>query len=612
MKIDRILFFCLGIFCSVPALFGNEELKEVVARIRPAVVTIVCEDTQGNTIKTGSGFFISEKGYLITNYHVLRGACKARARTSDNQIYEIEYVLAESSEYDLVKVSTKPIVDKQKNKGNKEQAEEPTPFLECKKELPELLDQVVVIGSPMQLEQTVSRGIVSGIRDHSIEKENGPNQKKDPFGQIIPQLPDRMDAKANKNEEKHYILQIDAPISPGSSGGPVILEETGEVIGIATMYLINGQNLNFAIPSLEILNLTPSKELKSITQWSWGFQVVQDEGEPVVIRQRGQDWVVPFQRQREQELIWNERKPQKTAVLERECQRLLDKSQATRRQILYSNSIVYQTGLYEKSGYLYTENELACVQPAIGKKVESFTSFKSSGTILDLWRGYGRSWLLVYLDTIAREVLLDAQKHDNLIPSRSDAKNLRFSPNYFIDTGTYYLLDTGDTVEMVNEFKMVHNEITVPTLVDDCPETLTPEKYFWHIYCKGLEADLEAGWIEPDPNDSLCGGTGWIPCPICKGEGKIKLKGNVLYETDGKLKQTIEKMERKKNANTFPGRVLSRNNPNPAPDKIRYTKCPASCRNGKIACPQCVLIERPLYKESVRDEYLSRWAEKED
>src|SRR5207253_1777785 len=76
-------------------------------------------------------------------------------------------------------------------------------------------EEVVAIGNPLSLESTVSNGIVSGIR-------------------------------AVKEDSDKY-LQITAPISPGSSGGP-LFNTAGEVIGITTLHLKGGENLNFAIP----------------------------------------------------------------------------------------------------------------------------------------------------------------------------------------------------------------------------------------------------------------------------------------------------------------------------------------------------------------------------
>jgi Trypsin-like peptidase domain len=82
-------------------------------------------------------------------------------------------------------------------------------------------DKVIVIGNPAGLTGTVSDGIVSGFRKNRL---------------YVP------------------LIQITAPISPGSSGSPV-LDENGEVIGVATLTSNQGQNLNFAIASREIFLL---------------------------------------------------------------------------------------------------------------------------------------------------------------------------------------------------------------------------------------------------------------------------------------------------------------------------------------------------------------------
>jgi hypothetical protein len=76
-------------------------------------------------------------------------------------------------------------------------------------------EDVVAIGNPLSLESTVSNGIVSGIR--TVQDKGG------------------------------TFLQVTTPISPGSSGGP-LFNMAGEVVGITTMYLEGGENLNFAIP----------------------------------------------------------------------------------------------------------------------------------------------------------------------------------------------------------------------------------------------------------------------------------------------------------------------------------------------------------------------------
>ena len=82
-------------------------------------------------------------------------------------------------------------------------------------------ESVVVIGNPFGLEGSVTNGIVSAVRDIPG------------FGRII---------------------QITAPISPGSSGSPVVNMQ-GQVIGVATLQITGGQSVNFAIPSERIAQL---------------------------------------------------------------------------------------------------------------------------------------------------------------------------------------------------------------------------------------------------------------------------------------------------------------------------------------------------------------------
>lgn len=86
--------------------------------------------------------------------------------------------------------------------------------------LPEIGEKIYAVGNPKGLNGTFSEGIISGVRD--IQANN--------------------------------ILQITAPISPGSSGGPV-LNSSGQVVGIAFSSYSSGQNLNFAIPVKYLLNL---------------------------------------------------------------------------------------------------------------------------------------------------------------------------------------------------------------------------------------------------------------------------------------------------------------------------------------------------------------------
>ena len=201
---------------------AETKLTRLVKKIQPAVVTVVVYDINNEVANIGTGFFISKKGHLVTNYHVLIGKYGAEVRTLDGNTYPVKFIIAENSPADLIKVS----VDIPPKKVR---------WLEVDNELPSIAQQVVVIGSPMGLEQTVSEGIVSSIRE-------------------IPSI--------------GKFFQMSAPISRGSSGSPVV-DMKGKVLGVATFQYLQGQNLNFAISSKSVLDLKPMKHGLSLSEWTY-------------------------------------------------------------------------------------------------------------------------------------------------------------------------------------------------------------------------------------------------------------------------------------------------------------------------------------------------------
>jgi tetratricopeptide (TPR) repeat protein len=204
--IKGFLFFFLILGAS-PA-FGQENLPVLIKKVEPSIVVILIYNREGKILGQGSGFFINKEGDVITNYHVLQEASRASIRTKDGKEYPIKRVLAEDSEGDLIRVSV----------DISEEAVKPLPVAN---QLPDVGERVIVIGTPLGFDQTVSDGIVSAVREIPG------------FGKII---------------------QLTAPISPGSSGSPVI-NMKGEVIGIATFFIVAGQNLNFAIPGERLSKL---------------------------------------------------------------------------------------------------------------------------------------------------------------------------------------------------------------------------------------------------------------------------------------------------------------------------------------------------------------------
>jgi tetratricopeptide (TPR) repeat protein len=165
-----------------------------------AVVVIETYDKNGKPIGQGSGFIVRQDGAVVTNYHVISDAVDIKVRTG-NKVLKVEGLLHIDKENDIVIL---------KAKGEKLQTVKIGDI-----EKLSIGEKVYVISSPKGLENTISEGILSGIRE------------------IDP---------------KRKIIQITAPVSEGSSGGPVF-NKNGEVIGIATFLLKEAQNLNFAMPA---------------------------------------------------------------------------------------------------------------------------------------------------------------------------------------------------------------------------------------------------------------------------------------------------------------------------------------------------------------------------
>src|SRR2546426_5476663 len=183
---------------------------DVIQNASPAVVVIETENS------LGGGFFVDSNGTVVTNHHVIAGAKEITVRLSSGEIYRRAYLLSQNESRDIavlrVEASDVPIL----KLGNSDQSK--------------VGEEVLLIGAPRGLDQTVSNGIVSGIR-------------------IL--------------DDGTKVIQTTAPASPGSSGGP-LLDRLGNVIGILTFSVVAGQNLNFAIPinyakgMLETLSLAPA------------------------------------------------------------------------------------------------------------------------------------------------------------------------------------------------------------------------------------------------------------------------------------------------------------------------------------------------------------------
>ena len=217
MKTLFIIVFqaVLVTFLPASAIFGEDPLVGLLKKTMPAVVTVIGYDSGGKAIQFGSGFFINAKGHVVTNNHVIDGMTRLDIRTADGKKFPVTEILSKSKEFDLAELLPK--------------LEKPPDFyLSISGRVPQVGEEIVAIGSPMGLEQTVSRGIISGMRKFRLDSLNG---------------------------EPVLIYQINAPVSSGSSGGPV-MDTEGRVLGVATFQFTKGQNLNFAVPAAYIADMS--------------------------------------------------------------------------------------------------------------------------------------------------------------------------------------------------------------------------------------------------------------------------------------------------------------------------------------------------------------------
>jgi tetratricopeptide (TPR) repeat protein len=216
MKSLWLLFLIL--IPAVPKTSAQDLLPDLVRRIKPSAVAIETFDARGEQLSRGSGFFIASDR-VVTNRHVIENAYRAEVHSYNGYVYPVKGVVAVDAEGDIAVLRIEAPAGQVR-------------ALSLDRTSPQEGESVVVIGNPFGLEGSVTNGIVSAVRDIPT------------FGRII---------------------QITAPISPGSSGSPVV-NMHGQVIGVATLQITGGQSINFAIPSERISQLQSGGTLLSLSE----------------------------------------------------------------------------------------------------------------------------------------------------------------------------------------------------------------------------------------------------------------------------------------------------------------------------------------------------------
>jgi hypothetical protein len=210
-----LLVCALVSLAAARATAQEASLPDLIRRVKPSVVSIITYDAKGDALMTGSGFFI-RPGEVVTNVHVIEGARRAEIRTLDGKgkTYPVTGVLASDDEGDLAILGVSLPAER-------------TRELELSTAMPEEGESVFIIGNPLRLEGSVSNGIVSAVRE-------------------VPNL--------------GKIVQTTAPVSQGNSGSP-LFNMKGQVIGIITIKVTNGQNINLALGAGRISALESGKLL---------------------------------------------------------------------------------------------------------------------------------------------------------------------------------------------------------------------------------------------------------------------------------------------------------------------------------------------------------------
>ena len=205
-----ISFLVLALLAKLSA--AQDSLADIIEACEKCVVRIETKAADGDSL--GSGFVVDAKGTIITNCHVLAGASEAKVHFADGTTGDIvgTFLIDQARDILVARISLagKPIVP-------------------LASSLPRKGELVVALGAPHGLSFTATRGIISAIRS-TAEMRND---------------------LGDTSLEGTWI-QVDAALSPGNSGGPLV-NDRGQVVAMSTLASRgSAQNLNFGISASDI------------------------------------------------------------------------------------------------------------------------------------------------------------------------------------------------------------------------------------------------------------------------------------------------------------------------------------------------------------------------
>jgi len=175
------------------------KIAEIARRVSKATV-LIRTLRQDNSQVSGSGFIVDPSGTIVTNAHVVDSGIQVGVRLHDGETYDVIGVRAIDWKRDIAVIQIPGFKLPTVTLGDSDSVRPG--------------EEIVVIGNALGiLEDTITTGVISGVRTIHGRK----------------------------------LFQMDAAVSPGNSGGPVV-DRRGEVIGITVLKLTKGESLNFAIP----------------------------------------------------------------------------------------------------------------------------------------------------------------------------------------------------------------------------------------------------------------------------------------------------------------------------------------------------------------------------
>ena len=235
----------------------EEAMEDAIDKVYDSVLCIEVLNDNGDTLSTGTGFVYAKDdkyGYVLTNAHVVSGGSNIQATLSNNKVVKLT-ILGTDSYTDLavLRMDAKDVLQVA-SIGTSENME--------------VGNTVFTVGSPMGATYagTVTKGILSG-KDRLVETSTSNNLL---------------------NSESYIVkvLQTDAAISPGNSGGPLV-NLAGDVIGITSLKLVDEEveGMGFAIPIEDAMNYVDTLEKgETIQRPMMGVQIIDLTNKYVLYR----------------------------------------------------------------------------------------------------------------------------------------------------------------------------------------------------------------------------------------------------------------------------------------------------------------------------------------